>query len=204
MTLIQWCRCSWVCCPSSRCRIVSLRGFAGACIHLSVRPYCGKLPPHQKFHLSVRLKKASEYLKQTHHQAIFKRIITPKDLQGLRKRGIDPCTRTFIVKCFIHGLQINYPDQQTLLKKALAFLRDEIREDREDLLRSAKAQRPGGDKENKPTRFSKLNEIDPEGSFCWDTIAANSTGGHLSKLLADLFTLTKNSPSSKKHFRALP
>ena len=153
MALIQWCRCSWVCCTSSRCRIVSLRGFAGACIHLSVRPYCGKLPPYQKFH----------------PPPLFKRIITPKDLQGLRKRGIDPCTRTFIVKCFIHGLQINYPDQQTLLKKALTFLRDEIREDRQDLLRSAKAQRPGGDK-----RTSLLDSP----SFMTSTLKAGSKVFH--------------------------
>ena len=44
-------------------------------------------------------------------------------------------------------------------EKALAFLRDEIREDREDL----KTQRPRGDKENKPVKSSKLNDIDPEG-----------------------------------------
>ena len=28
---------------------------------VAVQPDCGKLPPYQKFHLSVRLKKASEY-----------------------------------------------------------------------------------------------------------------------------------------------
>ena len=61
---------------------------------------------------------------------------------------------------FIHALQTNYPDQKTLLRKALAFLRDEIREDREDLLRSAKAR---GQKENKPIKFPRLHDIDPEG-----------------------------------------
>ena len=44
-------------------------------------------------------------------------------------------------------------------EKALASLRDARREDREDL----KTQRPIADKENKPIRSSRLNDIDPEG-----------------------------------------
>ena len=94
---------------------------------------------------------------------IFEPIITPNDLPRLREKGIDPCTRAFIVKCFIHGLQTNFPDQHKLLRKALSFLSSEIRKDREDLLRSTKAQLPRGKKEYKPTKFPRLNDIDPEG-----------------------------------------
>lgn len=64
---------------------------------------------------------------------------------------------------FINWLQTNYPDQRKLLGKALAILHSEIRQDREDLLRSAKAQLPRGKKEHKPTKFPRLNNIDPEG-----------------------------------------
>lgn len=94
---------------------------------------------------------------------IFDPIITPRDLQQLRKEGIDPCTRRFIVLGFINGLQTKYPDQRTLLSKALAFLHSEIRQDREDLLRSAKTQLPRGQREHKSTKFLSLDNIDPEG-----------------------------------------
>ena len=96
----------------------------------------------------------------------FEPIITPRDLQGLREKGIDPCTRRFIVGSFIRRLQTNYPDQQKLLANALAFSLCEARKDREDLLRSAKAKEllrsRREDKDSKPTQFSKLNDVDPE------------------------------------------
>ena len=94
---------------------------------------------------------------------IFEPIITSNDLQGLRKKRIDPCTRRFIVQRYINGLQTNHPDQRNLLSEALAFLHSEIRQDREDLLRSAKAQLPKEKKKYKPTKFPRLNNIDPEG-----------------------------------------
>lgn len=95
----------------------------------------------------------------------FDPIITPRDLQELRKQGIDPCTRRFIVGRFINALQTNYPNQQELLGQALAFSLEEIREDRKDLLRSAKAKKllPKGKKEYKRTEFPRLNSVDPEG-----------------------------------------
>lgn len=66
---------------------------------------------------------------------------------------------------FINGLQTNYPDQHKLLEDALVFSLSEIREDREDLLRSAKAKKalPREEKDYKPTKFPRLNDVDPEG-----------------------------------------
>lgn len=96
----------------------------------------------------------------------FEQIITPRDLQGLREKGIDPCTRRFIVGSFIKRLQTDYPDQQKLLANALAFSLGEARNDREDLLSSAKAKKHKlllrKDKDSKPTQSPKVNDVDPE------------------------------------------
>ena len=99
---------------------------------------------------------------------IFGPIINPQDLLGLHGAGIDPCTRRFIWRHFINGLQTNFPDQRKLLGEARAFSLREIRRDREDslsCLRSEKAKKllPREVKEYKPTEFPRLNGIDPEG-----------------------------------------
>ena len=92
-------------------------------------------------------------------------IITPRDLKALRGKGLDPCTRRFTVANFINRLQTNHPDQLKLLDKALAFSLHEVRKDREDLLRSAKAKKLllRKDKDYQPTQFPRLNDVDPEG-----------------------------------------
>ncbi len=96
----------------------------------------------------------------------FEPIITPRDLQGLREKGIDPCTRRFIVGSFIKRLQTNHPDQQKLLADALAFSLREARKDREVLLSSAKAKKHKllrrEDKDSKPSQSPKVNDVDPE------------------------------------------
>ena len=94
---------------------------------------------------------------------IFDPLITPKDLLELRKDGIGPCARRFIWGRFIHGLRTKYPDQRKLLSQALDFFSREIREDREDLLRSAKRPLSSLKEVYKPTKFPRLDDIDPEG-----------------------------------------
>ena len=95
----------------------------------------------------------------------FKPIITPKDLEALRARGIDPCTRRFIVGRFISALQTNFPDQCKLLENPLAFSLREIRQDREDSRWGLRSARATGllPRENKPIHFPRLNDIDPQG-----------------------------------------
>ena len=114
---------------------------------------------------------AAEASTKTSPQCLtFEPIITPVDLAALREKGRDVCARRFIVTSFINRLQTKYPDQHRLLRKAIAFSQKEIRLDREDLLRSAKAKKPK-EKDYKPTKSFKLDKnyckpttyIDPEG-----------------------------------------
>ena len=89
----------------------------------------------------------------TPQSLIFDPIITPSGLQHFRRNGIDPRTRRFIVGRFIHGLRTKYPDQSKLLRETLAFSSSEIREDRKILLSKELY---------KPTKFPRLDDIDPE------------------------------------------
>ena len=95
----------------------------------------------------------------------LKPIITPRDLEALREKGLDSCTRRFTVGNFIIRLQTNFPDQVRLLENAFAFALRQVRKDREDLLRSAKANKLllRKDKDYQLTKFPRLNDIDPDG-----------------------------------------
>ena len=100
---------------------------------------------------------------ETSQSLIFDPILSPIDLREARENGTDPCTRRFLVRHFIHGLRTKYPDQCTLRARALAFSSSEIREDRQDLLRSAKRPLSSLKEERKLTKFPRFDDVDPEG-----------------------------------------